>query len=558
MIFLRYCFLALILIGSSLAQETRGTGQCYLNYKNKTSVCSNYISPSDYIYFDGSNTDDSLKYLKVAQGLSILKPNDQTQQCIDAFSSYACALTYPKCQEDKENKASLQPLCQSTCTNVISSCASSSDPIVLNYIIQSPLFPKNESCSEKIINISTTSLTIQSDQCNSEQRLSPSSTCFAPLIEDIMYTIDKSKTLNSQYCLNGCCLPCPQSYLLYPSGYLEKGFLATQIVRAISAITSFIIFISYLVLPGKKSHPSSLILFASLSIFLYSSNVFFSLGNPRMVQCTNAVEPSTQENNALCGFQGAWLVFASYATAVWIGIIIVNLHLHTVWNSNIIGREYVYLHLAGWGIPIILTIIALVTKSIMYQFATLCLVQQSKANFIFFYPLAAIVLPSFFVHMATFFHIAKISREEEKRNSIESEITNEFTAHKRHVLQVIKIQWRALLLALLLVLTVIFYWIFYFFQLGNISNGPTSKEFLFEWLQCIQQGKGQDVCSEIASKYMPPFWLIIAAEMSPSFIGVDLFCIFSNTSLWREWKQWMSELIPTRKQIEVPDQFFAI
>ncbi|CAG8810978.1 34072_t:CDS:2, partial [Racocetra persica] len=245
----------------------------------------------------------------------------------------------------------------------------------------------------------------------------------------------------------------------------------------------------------------------------------------------------------------AWLIFASHATANWVGIIIVNLHFHTVWNSNAIGRKYLLLHLAGWGGPLVLTIIALATRAVMYQFATLCLVEQSKANLIFFYPLAAVVVPSFFIHMATFFHIAKISREDYKRKSGETSFSD-IASHKRHVIQVLKIQWRALLLALLLLLTVIFYWIFYFFELGDLSRGPSRQDFLGEWLTCIQQDLGQDECSKIAAKYMPPFWLIIAAEMSTSLIGVELFCIFTNISLWKEWQQWVKETFIARRKIE--------
>ncbi|CAG8727596.1 10126_t:CDS:2, partial [Racocetra persica] len=283
--FLRYSLLVLILVELNLVIQ--GTAQCQIGYKDELGICS------------GSNVDDSLKDLKIAQGLAILNPNSQTRQCVGVFSSYACAITYPKCTTDQ---ASLQPLCTSTCTNVLSACASLTDPMVLKYIIGSPLFPTNTTCSSGNIT-ATTTLKIQPDQCNSELQVKSASTCFAPLVEDTAYTIDKTKTLSTDYCLNGCCLPCPQSYFLYPSGYLERGFLATQIVRAISAVASFIMFISYLVLPGKRAHPSILILFASLAIFLYSSNVFFSLGNPQKIQCTSNVEPSTQENSATCGFQ---------------------------------------------------------------------------------------------------------------------------------------------------------------------------------------------------------------------------------------------------------------
>jgi hypothetical protein len=111
--------------------------------------------------------------------------------------------------------------------------------------------------------------------------------------------------------MDGCCQPCPQSYAFYEENKLANGFLVTQVLRTISAIASFIMILSYLVLPGKRSHPSVLILFTSIAIFLYSSNVFFSLGNPKRIQCFDEVTPSTQENNFLCGIQGEPSLFST-------------------------------------------------------------------------------------------------------------------------------------------------------------------------------------------------------------------------------------------------------
>ncbi|CAG8765219.1 15843_t:CDS:2, partial [Acaulospora morrowiae] len=330
----------------------------------------------------------------------------------------------------------------------------------------------------------------------------------------------------------GCCLPCPQPYYLYPSGYMEKGFEATQVVRALSAFAALAVMLSFLVLPGRRSHPSSLILFASISIFLYSATVFFSIGNPKKIQCVNDVTPSTQDNNGLCAVQGALLIFTSHATAFWTAIIILNLHMHTVWNSNFMANKYLWLHLFGWGIPTILTVAALVENSVAYQFAGLCLIKQEAANAIFFYPLAVIVVPSCIMHSATFFHIAKASRSDSGESSGLSEFT---TTRKIKVLQAVKIQWRALLLAVVLVVTVFTYWIFYFIELRNITDGPKNRDFLTNWLNCVQSNGGQNGCSKIARGYMPPYPLIMITEFLASLIGIWLLAIFSNSVLWKGW-----------------------
>src|SRR3954452_719163 len=113
--------------------------------------------------------------------------------------------------------------------------------------------------------------------------------------------------------------------------------------------------------------------------------------------------------------------------------------------------------------------------------------------------------------------------------------------NRLHVLQAIKIQWRALLLAIILLTTIIFYWLFYFVELRKIANGAENTKLLTEWSICIQSGKGQDFCAKnISSKHLPSFGLLFAAEMTVSLIGIHLIVIFFNKALWQEFKQWIN------------------
>ncbi|RHZ87797.1 hypothetical protein Glove_30g26 [Diversispora epigaea] len=550
-----YSLIVLMLVGIiwNVHDVLGGEPTCSV-YIGKDGVCSNYIGNSDYIYLNGTvellDIENSLGNLKIAQGLSIL--SNASISCVEAFTSYACAVAYPKCLANLSIKdpqiASISLPCKSTCSNVQTECLNSQDKVVLSYIKTSFLFPKN--CDiirqEPLLNISYPTL-----NCNKGEGINVASRCFPPLVEDTLFTINKSQSLNFDFCGGGCCLPCPQSYFLYPEGYLDKGFLATQIIRAISSLAAFIVMISYITLPGKRNYPNSLILFASVSIFLYSSIVFFSIGDPRKIQCVG-VNHSTQINNNLCAVQGALLIFATHATAIWVGIIILNLHLYTVWNLNFLSNKQIWLNCFGWGVPLFLTVMALISKSVNYQSGTLCLVKQENSGVLLFYPLAVIVVPSFIIHVITFLNIAKATQRARHSQKIVSNFS-ELMSHKKHVLQAVKIQWRALLLAIILVGTVTFYWLFYFVELSRFTS--PNKGFENEWVQCIQLGGGQNECSKISQRYMPSYGLLITTELVAGLIGIWLFILFSNHALWRDWKLWISEKF--KEKLE-PDQFFAI
>jgi hypothetical protein len=94
--------------------------------------------------------------------------------------------------------------------------------------------------------------------------------------------------------------------------------------------------------------------------------------------------------------------------AMWVSAVIVNLHLHIVWNSKFLVNKYWALNILCWGCPLIVTVITLVYRQIDYEFANTCIVSADWVFRLFFDPLAAIVLPSFVLHLATFIHIARV------------------------------------------------------------------------------------------------------------------------------------------------------
>ncbi|KAI9320151.1 hypothetical protein BX666DRAFT_1852726 [Dichotomocladium elegans] len=318
-------------------------------------------------------------------------------------------------------------------------------------------------------------------------------------------------------------------------------------------------------------HPSLLILNFSIALFLFSMVVFFSVGDTKGLQCGDAINPADQDNNKLCAAQGAILIFGSLASVLWCAALIVNLHLHTVWNSSFLANRYIYLYVICWGVPLAFMIVALVFHAVKFEFANLCLVSIDYIFKFFFYPMAAIVCPAIFIHILTFIYIARMAmREFAHQDSSQSQSQsmstpsiaqrNQMTIRKhRHVVQAVKIQWRALLLAFLLIGTVFFYWIFYFTQIDRMAGLRNDNETILRWLECMMEAENtQNDCTYVLRNHMPPFGLMITAEALVSIVGALVSLVFIKRSLLREWNDWIYDMRVRGRMEKNGDQFFAL
>lgn len=260
------------------------------------------------------------------------------------------------------------------------------------------------------------------------------------------------------------------------------------------------------------------------------------------------------------------MVFASVATCAWCTALILNLHLHTVWNSAWFAKKYWLLHILCWGFAIAVTAVALGMGEIRWEYATLCLVSQEKASQIFFYPMAAMIFPAFLVHCATFIHIARITimTSEDSETMSRSTLSAGAAAvisHRRHVMMAIRIQWRAALMAICAIVSVMLYWLFYFIQLKKI-NPLALKTHVLGFVTCLKAGKGHDVCADELAPFLPPYGMMIAAESVVSAIGTVIFIVFFKPALVREWGDKFASigyLISGKGKLKKEhDQFFVI
>ncbi|KAI9025807.1 hypothetical protein CLU79DRAFT_743176 [Phycomyces nitens] len=546
------------------------------------SVCTKYPGGFCSAYIDYPVYLGNKSFTDIERQINIL-PNVTTAYgqivpgCTDAYNRYRCSLAYPKCETDSSNTPTIYLACNSVCEMVVDSCTnvfltSGAMYLMPNCTSDMPLpgtpLQPDETCNmiSPLVTGSAAALNISAIPFDYI-----SVACPPPFTLDLNAEEHKGSSLKT-YCKFGCCIPCPSQDLFYKKNWTRSAFLATDIIRFISAIASFVILLSYLVLPDKRRHPSLLILNLSLAIFLFSMTVFFSIGDQHGLQCANNTTTSNQTNNYRCAAQGGILIFASFATTCWAAALIVNLHLHTVWNSSFFTNRYILLNAICWGIPTAIMCIALGLKSVKFEFANLCLVSIEHIFAIFFYPMAVIICPSFLLHIATFFYIAKIAIREGLESDMSQSLSNGDSAGMRpakakrhkHVITAVKIQWRALILAIAACGTVVFYWLFYMTQIPNLLNFSNNFEIALEWLTCMLESAGdhQNECVAIVRPYLPTFGLMVTAELLVSLVGIWLFAIFGKRSLWREWNDLIFEMrirISSRGRSEKNgEQFFAL
>ncbi|CAG8528025.1 5736_t:CDS:2 [Dentiscutata heterogama] len=193
--------------------------------------------------------------------------------------------------------------------------------------------------------------------------------------------------------------------------------------------------------PSKREHPAMIVLLLNAFLLLFLSVTFFYIGNHKYIQCADDFTQSTMENNLLCGIQA-------------------------------------------------------VTKNISFDFGAVCLVSGKISLIIFWTPLAVFVIPAFLIHLMTFVHISRaqwmLARDFEN-SSLGTVITRSSISvgpiTGQDVLNVIKIQWRSLLLTMILIFTFIIFMIYSILATHQLSpflsDSANASPWIFEWISCL-------------------------------------------------------------------------
>ncbi|KAF8959011.1 hypothetical protein BGZ46_001841 [Entomortierella lignicola] len=527
-------------------------------------VCNGFI---DYkVWLPTGVTVQQVEESLMQQGVQQLS-NNLIDPCKSTFMAYTCSVAYPRpVTTGQTNNFNVLFACESSCQAAVKTCTAD-----FTFLNLTSVLPTCSGVIPGTANYTSGPIPYQLDgSCNAIPFQSTNSTCtptacVSPFVDDLIFkATNGQQNTDDINCGCGCCLPCPQTDAFYKPGILDKGFFITDVLKGISAGLALILALSYVVLPGKLQHPSNLILFAALATAIFDAAVAPSYGNPKRIQCAaNGITTATSYNNTLCTVQGAWLLFGAISTTAWLSIVIINLHLHTVWNSNWLAMRAWLTHLVGWGVPIAFAVIAVLTKSIGWNNSNMCMATQDTSNALLFIPLGVIMIPSIILHIITFGHIIKVTLQSENSSTVSHSTLSSGRAarisHRRHVMNAIRIQWRAAVLALVVSSSVLIYWAFYLVQ-----GAKTDMSWMSTWQLCIFTGAGdQEQCgNKYAGGHVPDFLFMMIAEGLVSTTGLWIFLLFFKKSLFVEWREFIGGWIcfsggrRSRKREE--DQFYVI
>ncbi|CAG8579027.1 12347_t:CDS:2 [Dentiscutata erythropus] len=315
--------------------------------------------------------------------------------------------------------------------------------------------------------------------------------CPAPLIASPI------SNYTSKTCIGGCCLPCPFINNFYPPAQIDTIYTALSIVRVLSFVCILTIVISYSMQQSKRENPAMIVLLLNAFLLVFLSVTFFYIGNHKDIQCADKFTQSTMENNILCGIQGVLLILSTFLLILYCLLLILQLHVQAVWKSNLLQRYYVHTQVFIWMISLSFTFIPAATKNISFDFGAVCLVSGKISITMFWTPLAIFVIPAFLIHFMTFIHISRaqwmLARDFEN-SSLGTVITRSSISvggpiTGQDVLNVIKIQWRSLLLTMILISTFIVFMIYSILATHQLSpflsDSTDLSPWIFEWISCL-------------------------------------------------------------------------
>jgi len=358
---------------------------------------------------------------------------------------------------------------------------------------------------------------------------------------------------------NGCCVPCPIQNYFYPKNSFRTVMTVGNIFNLISAVLSGYIVLSWAVLPGRRRHPGDIVLHFAVAVMLWQAGALFTLTSPEKIQCADSVTIATASNNMLCAAQGVVIMLAVHATVMWAGYMIFNLHATIVWRSSVFERYKPLGVILCWGLPGIYTFIPFLWSKVDATTGLACIIAPSGANAMFFSVQGIIVVPAFFLNIATMIHIMIVAR----RNSTamtQSEYSGNGSkdgygnpkpiSARRQVLQLLKMNWRALMLGLIFVTTYVIYFVFFNLVVNVVSNTNANTPWVQSWAVCIvtqlaangnDQVLAQNTCAAQFASNLPSFPIQVTTNVITSTVGIWIFLIFgANMQLVWDWGYWFS------------------
>ncbi|TVY60676.1 hypothetical protein LSUE1_G007449 [Lachnellula suecica] len=343
-----------------------------------------------------------------------------------------------------------------------------------------------------------------------------------------------------------CCLPCPQAEWLYPDNFSN---ITTSVnwINVVGMVCSVFLVVSFAFLPVDKTHRHYLSVCLAIATALMQLGFIVPLG-AKPSQCFNAITPNDMTTSIACAFSGAFLVAGGWSGVLWVFLRAVALHLQICWQV-VIGKTFMWISLsAGWGIPAIGLILAMVFSGVSFRFGDTCHVNHDNSLADLWIPLLVFAGVTVIIQFATFGYCIKVylaslvddsnttgsSGLPSYTNSLRGTISPR-QAYRR-VRRVIELQWRGIAIVLLIIADVIFFAVVFVFVDDieeSILKNPTKAA---EWLGCLIKTDGdKNACLKFTKSLVINEATVVSVLLLLSLNGVWCLFLLGRFSMFQGW-----------------------
>lgn len=309
-----------------------------------------------------------------------------------------------------------------------------------------------------------------------------------------------------------CCLPCPLTDWVYPDSFKTVGTVANW-VATVSAICCMYLFLSWAFLPVEKTNRHYLSICLTIGVFFMNMGFVISLA-AQPAQCYDKITPNGMQTSAVCGATGALLIFGGWCGVMWAFLRSLSLHLQICWQVTV-GRTFMFFaQAAGWGVPIIGIILALVFSGVSFRFGNMCHINHENSLATLWIPLLIFAGITVITTFTTFGYCVKVYLASLADNSASTEgsglpsYSNSIRTMTprqayRRVRRVIALQWRGIAIVLIIIADVIFFAVIFVFQDNVVQSVTRDPKVAEGWVLCLIGASGdKNKCLKDAGKFV--------------------------------------------------------
>lgn len=186
---------------------------------------------------------------------------------------------------------------------------------------------------------------------------------------------------------------------------------------------------------------------------------------------------------------------------MWAFLRSLSLHLQICWQV-LVGRNFmIFAQAAGWGIPTIGIVVALVFSGVSFRFGATCHINHKNSLADFWIPLLIFASITVVTTFTTFGYCIKVYLASLNDNAASTEgsslptysnsvITMSPRQAYRRVRRVIALQWRGIAIVLIIIADVIFFSVIFVFQDNVVQSIADDPKVAQKWIVCLVGAQG--------------------------------------------------------------------